>query len=158
MPATECLHPSRPLNQQPRRNTRHTLQGCGLAQLTLVEHALCPLDDRLSLRDRLVFETGYFRTDRNGHAKFTKVTVTALSGLSANDEFFLWGLLALVFAERNSTIEFWATPHWCLKQLGCLTTDSKGGANYAQFRAVIKRLASVVYKCDQFYDPIRGEC
>ncbi len=129
----------------------------GLAQLTLVEHALCPLDDHLSLREGLAFDTGYFHADKHSHAKFTKVTVSARYGLSAADEFYLWGLLALTFAQPNPSIEYWATPHFCLKQLGCLSPNSKGGANYAHFRAVIRRLAGVTYRCEQFYDPIRRE-
>ena len=39
--------------------------GSGRAQLSLVEHALCPLDSVASLRDHLVHETTYgYRTGR----------------------------------------------------------------------------------------------
>lgn len=130
-------------------------QRSGLAQLSVVEHALCPLDDRLSLVKPLVFDTGYFRTNANGHAKFIPVQIRAQEGLSANDEFYLWGLLALAFKEKQPSLEFWATPHFCLRRLGCL--PSKGGANYAQFREALRRLAGTTYYCDCFYDPLRAE-
>lgn len=154
-----------------RRSTRRTpsvrdARG-GLAQLTLVEHAICPLDDTRSLVENLMHRTGFYFTDRNGHSTFANVTISAAHGLSAHDEYYLWGLLALTFAQPDPGIEFWATPHYCLRQLGCLGKStnpqpgkgrlSKGGVNYAQFRASIKRLAAVFYQCDRFYDPLRGE-
>ena len=37
----------------------------GLGQLTLVEHALCPLDAGQSLRENAMFETGYYYADKN---------------------------------------------------------------------------------------------
>lgn len=127
----------------------------GLAQLSLIEHALCPLDDRLSLVEPLLFETGYLRFDRHRHPRWIEVKITAHKGLSASDEFFLWGLLALTFAQPNPSFELWATPHWCLKQLGCL--QSKGGSTYAQFRRVLERLAGTTYFCKRFWDPVRSE-
>lgn len=129
----------------------------GLTQLSLVEHALCPLDDQQSLKNSLVHDTGYFRTDRNGHGRWIPVRVVSQLGMLATDEFFLWGLLALTFAQPNATLELWATPHWCLKSLGSLTTTSKGGRQYAHFRAVLRRLAGATYFCQRFYDPIRKE-
>ena len=126
----------------------------GLAQLSLVEHALCPLDDRSSLVRPLVFDTGYYRTDEHKHARFVPVRITAHEGLSATDELYLWGLLALAFAQPEPSLELWATPHWCLKRLGFLAS-SKGGQNYAQFRQVLRRLAGAVYYCERFYDPVR---
>lgn len=128
----------------------------GLAQLSLVEHALCPLDDQQSLKNPLVYDTGYFRTDKNGHNRWIPVRVVSQLGLLASDEFYLWGLLALTFSQPRPTLELWATPHWCLRQLGCLT-NSKGGKQYAQFRAVLRRLAGATYFCQRFYDPIRKE-
>ncbi|MEX2285377.1 MAG: hypothetical protein WEE89_23025, partial [Gemmatimonadota bacterium] len=126
----------------------------GLAQLSLVEHALCPLDDKLSLVRPLVFETGYFRSDRHGHARYIPVRVVANEGLSASDELYLWGLLALAFSQPEPTLELWATPHWILKSLGCLES-SKGGRNYVLFRQMLRRLAGAVYYCERFYDPVR---
>ena len=145
-----------PSHQPGERLRRFRGERSGLAQLTLVEHALCPLDSSLSLAEHFVYETAYPYTDQHGHTKFAKVTVSAPCGLSAKDEYLLWGLLALTFAQAQPSIEFWATPHYCLRQLGCLPR-SKGGVNYADFRASIKRLAGVFYQCERFYDPIRGE-
>ncbi len=77
--------------------------------------------------------------------------MSASLGLSSRDEYFLWGLLALTFNQPQPSIEFLATPHYCLKKLGYL--EAKGGKQYAEFRATIKRLAGVFYRCDAFYDP-----
>lgn len=129
----------------------------GLAQLSLVEHALCPLDDKQSLKAPLVYDTGHFRTDKNGHSRWIPVRIISQLGMLATDEFFLWGLLALTFAQPNPTLELWATPHWCLTRLGYLTSDSKGGRQYAHFRAVLRRLAGATYFCKRFYDPIKKE-
>lgn len=122
----------------------------GLAQLSIIEHALCSLDPALSLVAGYQHKTGYFYTDANKR-RFANVAVSAALGLSSRDEYFLWGLLALTFNQPQSSIEFLATPHYCLKKLGYL--EAKGGKQYAEFRATIKRLAGVFYQCDAFYDP-----
>jgi len=129
---------------------RHPRPRSGIAQLSLVEHALCALDPALSLVGGYQHQTGYFYTDAN-QRRFAHVTVSAPLGLSSRDEYFLWGLLALTFNQPQPSIEFLATPHYCLKQLGYL--EVKGGKQYAEFRATIKRLAGVYYQCDAFYDP-----
>jgi hypothetical protein len=129
---------------------RHPRPRSGIAQLSLVEHALCALDPALSLVGGYEHQTGYFYTDAN-RRHFAHVSVSAPLGLSSRDEYFLWGLLALTFNQPEPSIEFLATPHYCLKQLGYL--EAKGGKQYAEFRATIKRLAGVFYQCDAFYDP-----
>jgi hypothetical protein len=132
--------------------------GAGRAQLSLVEHALCPLDPASSLREHLVHETTYGYTDRNGHLKLAQVHVLCPSGLSATDEFVLWGLLAITFSQPEASPEFHATPHFCLRRLGLIDRkESKGGKDYQLFRESIKRLARVIYENTAFYDPIRGE-
>ena len=163
------MRPDRPPLRRPPPSGRPGKRGArsGIAQLTLVEHAICPLDDTLSLVDNLIHKTQFRYADKHGHTKAANVTISAPFGLSANDEFYLWGLLALTFAQSEPGIEFWATPHYCLRQLGCLGAEgdtdtanrrlSKGGVNYDLFRASIKRLAAVFYQCDHFYDPLRGE-
>ena len=80
-------------------------------------------------------------------------------GLWPTDEFYLWGLLSLTFSQPNPTADFFATPYYCLRQLGCIDPmgDKTGGRNYAMFRASIRRLAMVSYRNDHFYDPLRGE-
>ena len=140
----------------PKRKRRR--DGAGRAQLSLVEHALCPLDHNASLRDHLVHETAYGFTDRHGHLKIASVRVTCPSGLSVADEFVLWGLLALTFTQPSPATEFHATPHYCLRKLGLIeSNDSKGGKDYRMFRDTVKRLARVIYENSAFYDPIRGE-
>jgi hypothetical protein len=79
-------------------------------------------------------------------------------GLSANDEFYLWGLLALAFSQPQPEIEFHATPHYCLRQLGVIDQhDRRGGRQYRQFSAALERLSAVRYQNQAFYDPVRAE-
>ncbi len=129
----------------------------GTAQLSLVEHALCPLDGRTSLRENYRYETEYRYADSDGFRQTAKVVVHSPAGLSATDEFYLWGLMALTFAQAEPRIEFQATPHFCLRRLGVISTDSKGGKNYRLFRESLRRLSGVRYQNDRFYDPIRRE-
>jgi hypothetical protein len=138
--------------RRPRRNYH------GRAQLSLVEHALCPLDPANSLVLNLMHETSYEYTDKNKHTKTAKVRVLCPFGLSASDEFTLWGLLALTFSQPDQTTDFEATPHFCLRQLGIISDGaSKGGKQYQMFRETIRRLSRVLYENSAFYDPIRGE-
>lgn len=132
----------------------HPRPRSGIAQLSLVEHALCALDPAISLVAGYRNETGFFYTDGDKR-RFAKVSISAPLGLSSRDEYFLWGLLALTFNQPQPSIEFLATPHFCLRKLGCLD-DKWGGKNYADFRATIKRLAGIYYQCDAFYDPRLG--
>ncbi len=126
--------------------------------MSLVEHALCPLDPAASLREHLVHETAYGYRDRNRRLIMAKVRVTCPSGLSAADEFTLWGLLALTFAQPEPSVEFHATPHYCLRKLGMIERNgSKGGRDYQLFRDTVRRLSRVIYENTGFYDPIRGE-
>lgn len=121
--------------------------GSGRAQLSLVEHALCPLDPAASLRDHLVHGTTYGYRDRKGHLVMANVRVTCPSGLSAADEFTLWGLLALTFSQQEPSTEFHATPYYCLRQLGLIESNgSKGGSDHRLFRETVRRLARVIYE------------
>ncbi len=129
-------------------------QANAVGQLSLVEHALCQLDPRSSAKSTR-FDTEYRFYDANGNQQTASVTLHNPMGLTANDEFFLWGLLALTCAETNPGIEFWATPHYILKRLGC--SHKPGGKDHRIFRAALRRLAAVNYESDQFYDPIRQE-
>jgi hypothetical protein len=78
-------------------------------------------------------------------------------GLSASDEFYLWGLLALTFAEVECDGEIHATPHFCLKRLGVIDEHCRGGRHYQLFARALERLSAVRYQNDRFYDPVRGE-
>ena len=133
-------------------------RNAGLGQLTLVEHALCPLDPRNSLRPDHAFEAGFRFADRNRHVKVASARIHCPLGLSAGDEFFLWGLLALTFAQPEPDIELHATPHFCLRQLGLIDAASRrGGRQYRRFAEALERLSTVRYRNDAFYDPIRAE-
>ena len=127
----------------------------GLGQLSIVEHALCPLDRSSSLHGDRFNESSYRYSDANGRRCTASVRVDYPLGLAASDEFYLWGLLALTVSQPEKCNELHATPHYCLKQLGALST--KGGRNYELFRAAIRRLSAVSYQNDGFYDPVRAE-
>lgn len=130
----------------------------GLGQLSLVEHALCPLDARESLVPNLVYSTGYQYSDKQGHRATANARIFSPLGLSASDELYLWGLLALTMLNPEPDPEFVATPHWVLRQLGVINQQSKrGGRQYKQFRESLRRLSAVTYINDAFYDPLRSE-
>ncbi|HZZ26987.1 MAG TPA: hypothetical protein VFE46_03180 [Pirellulales bacterium] len=129
-----------------------------MTQLSLVEHSLCPLDTEASLRPGLIHEAGYFFTDKDGTRRKATARVISPEGLSAYDELYLWGLLALTFSQAEPGVEFTATPHYCLRQLGLIEDKHhRGGETYRLFRDAIERLSAVTYQNDNFYDPIRGE-
>lgn len=138
-------------------HARVAAQNCGLGQLSLVEHALCPLDARASLCENLRHESEYRYTDVAGQSRTAKVVVHCPAGLSPGDEYYLWGLLALTFRQPDPRIEFQATPHFCLRKLGLISADSKGGKSYRLFREALRRLSAVRYHNDGFFDPIRRE-
>lgn len=141
-----------------RRKLARARPGCGVGQLSLVEHALCPLDPKVSLQNNLVFDTSYFYTDSARHQQEARATVFCPLGLSAADEFFLWGLLALTFALPEPDAELYATPHYVLRQLGVIDKGARrGGRQYDLFREAIERLSALRYRNDRFYDPVRAE-
>ena len=74
----------------------------------------------VSLKEAFIYEVEYLYTDEQRHTKKAKVRVGCLSGLSPNDEFYLWGLLALTFQQPEPSTELYATPHYILKELACL--------------------------------------
>ncbi len=129
----------------------------GVAQLTLVEHALCPLHSSgIGDATRTHISRFYYR-DSAGQRRQGTARVYCPKGLLPSDEFFLWGLLALTCAQPTLEAEFHATPHFCLRELGVIDTGSRGGKNYQLFRQALARLAAVTYQCDRFYDPVRRE-
>lgn len=158
MPRASKTHAPQDASAGPIRRS-----SAGIGQMTLVEHALCPLDAARSLRAGRVFETGYYYADRNRHRQKAVVRVTSPGGLFPTDEFYLWGLLALTFdaayrAGGEADSEFHATPHYCLRRLGLIDQHgSRGGRQYQQFADALDRLAQVSYASDAFYDPVRAE-
>ncbi len=144
--------------QRPATKKRSpTRKGSGLAQQTLVEHALCPLDASQALQTGSLHQVRYDFTDRHRNRKTATANVACPFGLSPNDELYLYGLLALTFAQPEPSADFYATPHWCLRQLGLIEAGQEQGNRYKFFRDAIRRLAGVVYENDCFYDPLRGE-
>ena len=131
----------------------------GHAQLSLVEHALCPLDATASLGGSPIHETRYWYTDEHRHRKEARVRVAYPDGLSPTDELYLWGLLSLTFSQPKPSADFYATPYYCLRQLGCIDRQEArtGGKRFMLFRNAISRLSTVSYRNDHFYDPVRGE-
>lgn len=134
-----------------------TQRGSGLAQQTVVEHALCPLDAANALQPGSLHRVQYQFTDKNRNRKQATANVACPFGLSPHDELYLYGLLALTFSQKDPTLEFSATPHWCLRQLGIVDAGQDQAVRYQMFREAIRRLAGVVYENDCFYDPVRGE-
>ena len=133
-------------------------QANGIGQLTLVEHALCPVDTRTGLIENLVFHASYPYKSTDGRWRRAKARVICPAGLSAHDEFYLWGLLALTLEQSDSNAELLATPRYCLRQLGLIGDGTRvGGRQYQDFRSVIERLSLVSYQNNHFYDPIRTE-
>ncbi len=130
----------------------------GIGQLSLVEHALCPLDSRTSLVENLVYQAEYSYSAPDSSRATAYARVFCPLGLSAADELYLWGLLALTLLQPKPDPELFATPHWCLRQLGVINQSSKrGGRQYKQFAEAIRRLSAVTYMNDAFYDPVRAE-
>lgn len=130
----------------------------GIGQLSLVEHALCPLDSRTSLVENLIFRSEYSYSDAAQSRRTATAQVFCPLGLSAADELYLWGLLALTLLQPEPEPELFASPHWCLRQLGIINQNGKrGGRQYRQFAEALRRLSAVSYMNDAFYDPVRNE-
>ena len=70
---------------------------------------------------------------------------------------YLLPILSLALSQPEPTADFFATPYYCLRQLGLITSDKRGGREFESFRAALKRLAGIRYQNDAFYDPVRGE-
>ena len=141
-----------------RKATKKKPRSLGLGQLSLVEHAICPLDQKTSLVNSLVHRSEITYFDKHRHRTIGHGTVHASLGLSSIDEFFLWGLLGLTFSQPEPTLDFRATPHFVLRSLGRIDEKSnRGGSAYRSFRAALRRLAGVTYESNCFYDPVRGE-
>lgn len=137
---------------------RQTQQGrtVGVGQLSLVEHALCPLESKRSAN--LVHRVSYHFTDGQRRRQTAKVRVFAPLGLFPGDELYLWGLLALTLSQPEQDGSLDATPHWCLRQLGLIDAGTRrGGRQYRQFFAALERLSAVSYLSSACYDSVRGE-
>ena len=144
--------------REPSSNTDTTARrSTGRAQLSLIEHALCPLDASQSLWPQFCFQTQYFYSDQKQKRKKATVRVGAIDGLSPHDELYLWGLLSLALSQREPTPEFMATPYFCLRKVAAINANKRGGREFKLFREAIRRLAGIRYQNDAFFDPIRAE-
>lgn len=148
-----------------QRSEKQTIRGDwqngfaqGAGQLSLIEHALCPLAAKSTTTGGGIHETQYAYTDKSSQRRTAQVRVISPLGLTPTDEFYLWGLLALTLSQPNSGEEFHATPHYCLRQLGVIDQHARrGGRQYTQFAQALERLSAVTYQNDAFYDPVRRE-
>ena len=130
----------------------------GVSQLTIVEHALCPLDARATVVPNLTHEATFRYSDRQRRRQTGRARVFCPLGLSPKDELLLWGLLAITLADPQTDGELHVTRHYCLRRLGIIDAKQRrGGRQYGDFSAAVERLAAVHYQCDSLYDPIRGE-
>jgi hypothetical protein len=130
----------------------------GLAQLSIVEHSLCPIDPRASLKPQLEHRVGYDYTDpADNRRKTASVTITAHKGFSAKDEHLLWGLLAVTFAQPEPTEELWVSQDYVNRQLGFAGRSERGGWRSYCFRTGLHRLAYLIYDADAFYFPDMNE-
>lgn len=141
-----------------RSETHSETRRTGFGQLSLVEHSLCPLDRKASLVENLQHQAEYRFSDANRKRRTATAKIFSPLGLSASDEIYLWGLLALTLSQPDDRSDLVATPHWCLKQLGIVNSRSgRGGEQYRMFRDALRRLSVTSYLCDAFYDPVRAE-
>ena len=130
----------------------------GISQLTIVEHALCPLDARVSVTPNLIHEATFRYNDRQSKRQTATARVLCPLGLSPKDEIILWGLLSLTLADPDSEGQLYATRHFILRRLGLVDAKRRrGGRQYSDFSDTVERLSAVRYQCDAFYDPIRAE-
>ena len=66
--------------------------------------------------------------DTNHRPKRAKVQVACPAGLSAGDELYLWGLLALTPSQRDADYEFHATPpveRGCIERCSPSSTEAR---------------------------------
>ena len=119
----------------------------GIAQLSLLETALWPLDGTRSqsTEHRTTYSFGKGRDQ--GQAQ---VTVRSALGLQTIDEFVLWGLLGASLDRRqDGDGVLIAIPRWMLKHLGLRT----GGSQYAELQESLLRLSTASYQNTAFYNP-----
>ena len=134
---------TRPNNTRKKRQAART-------QLTLVEHALCPLippDGPFTHRA----EYYYFK---NRNRKRAQATIVCPEGLKPEDEYYLNSLLGLIFAASEPNLNFYASASYLLNALGI---QKVGGKSVRLLRDSIHRLGKVRYENSGFYDPVRKE-
>ena len=144
---SETSYPaSGPSQKTPRRYRLPGIVREGIAQLSLLETALWPLQGGQKAAQQFATEYEY---GTNAGRKTARVTVRAPLGLQTFDELVLWGLFGATLHRHDAESELLATPYWMLRYLGLET----GGSQYAELRESLVRLAVVSYQNDGFYNP-----
>jgi hypothetical protein len=133
-------------DSRPNRYRLPGIQREGIAQLSLLETALWPLQGGVLATPQ--FETSYAFTTTAGRQTAT-VTVRSALGLQPIDEYVLYGLLGATLARSDPETTLLATPYWMLKHLALAT----GGSQYAELRDSLLRLAVTSYQNTGFYNP-----
>ena len=118
----------------------------GISQLTFIEHALSPLGEHGPF-NRVA---NYFYS-LNGKRTLGTANISAAVGYEPEDDFYLWGLLALTLSQEVREPKLYCSARYILRQLNL----GEGGKNIATLRKALTRLGSVRYENDSFYDPIR---
>ncbi|MBX3450768.1 MAG: hypothetical protein KF777_14475 [Planctomycetaceae bacterium] len=136
-----------PKNPTDKRYRLPGIEREGIAQLSLLETALWPLDGtrRRATEYRTTYAFGSGQAQRQA-----QVTVRSALGLQPIDEYVLWGLLgtSLDRREDNDGVLI-AKPRWMLKRLGL----RNGGSQYAELRESLLRLSTASYQNTGFYNP-----
>ena len=128
------------------RNSRFAAR----AQLTLVEHALCPID---APSGAFTHEAEYYYF-KNRSRKVGRAIVDCPRGMKPEDDLYLYGVLGEVFSHAEPNLNLYASASYLLT---AFNMSSDGGKNIAQLRETFHRLAAVSYSNAAFYDPIRRE-
>ena len=135
-----------------RKKSKRRLTNCrwsAVAQLTLVEHSLCPLKP----------PPGGFRHEpeyfffQNGKKHRTTAIVDCPLGLHPKDERSLSRLVALALSGDEPQPNLALGVRYLLRYLELPV----GGSNRQQVRETIRRLGNVSYRNENFYDPVTGE-
>lgn len=119
------------------------------AQLTLVEHSLCPLKPPAG---EFTHQSEYFFY-RDGKKQLGRAHVHCPMGLYPDDERYLRKLLALALRQDAPEVNFYAGVRYLLRGVGL----TQSGRNSKHLWNVLQRLATVTYTNPEFYNPVRGE-
>ena len=133
-----------------QRKLKNKTTRAARTQLTLVEHALCPL---VPPDGPFTHEAEYFFF-KSRNRKRARATVICPKGLKPDDEHYLNLLLGVIFSQEEPNLNFYASASYMLNALG---THSIGGKSVKLLRKSIHRLGAVRYENKTFYDPLRKE-
>ncbi len=121
-----------------------------ISQLGLAEHSLCPMNPPAG---PFTHRVEFYYKPRGKRRKVGVAEVHCPGGLKPQDEFYLWGLLGIIFAQPMPDITIYATPSYMNRELGL----EPGGEQQRLLREALDRLGLVRYVSDDFYDPVSKE-